>query len=101
MEKLGQVPTVKEKIDTASRTVIAALHKLVFEGDGDRNYRRRLREFNGSKFNDDSPEFRARVQYAVNFTIGDLISICNVLGIEYTGNAEQLREKIVRASNVR
>lgn len=76
--------------------MIAALHKLFFEEDGDRNNRRRLREFNGFKFNDDSLKFRAKVQYAVSFTIGDLISICNVLGIEYTGNAGQLKEKIVR-----
>lgn len=33
----------------------------------------------------------------MGFSIGDLISICNVLDIAYTGNAEQLRERIVRA----
>lgn len=97
MEKLGQIPTIKQKIDAASRAVIVVMHKFIFEEDGDRNNRRRLREFRGFEFNDDSPEFRAKLQYAVGFSIGDLISICNVLGIAYTGNAEQLRERIVRA----
>lgn len=97
MEKLGQIPTIKQKIGTASRTVIVAMHKFIFGEDGDRNNRRRLREFRGFEFNDDAPEFRAKLQYAVGFSIGDLISICNVLGIVYTGNAEQLRERIVRA----
>lgn len=97
MEKLGQITTIKQKIDAASRAVIVVMHKFIFEEDGDRNNRRRLREFRGFEFNDDSPEFRAKLQYAVGFSIGDLISICNVLGIAYTGNAEQLRERIVRA----
>lgn len=97
MEKLGQIPAIKQKIDTASRAIIVVMHKFIFEGDGDRNNRRRLREFRGFEFNDNSPEFRAKLQYAVGFSIGDLISICNVLGIAYTGNAEQLRERIVRA----
>lgn len=40
---------------------------------------------------------RAKLQHIESFPIGNLISICNVLGIAYTGNAEQLRERIVRA----
>lgn len=57
MEKLGQIPTIKQKIDAASRAVIVVMHKFIFEEDGDRNNRRRLREFRGFEFNDDSPEF--------------------------------------------
>ncbi|XP_029162923.1 protein DEK-like, partial [Nylanderia fulva] len=97
MEELGQISAIKQKIAAASRAVIVVMHKFIFEEDGDRNNRRRLREFRGFEFNDDSAEFRAKLQYAVRFSIGDLISICNVLGIAYTGNAEQLRERIVRA----
>ncbi|XP_070526694.1 protein DEK-like [Cardiocondyla obscurior] len=97
MGKLGQVPAIKRKIGTASKTVVIAMHRLIFEEDGDRNNRRRLREFEGFQFRGDSPEFAAKMQYAVRFTIGDLISICNVLGIEYAENAEQLRERILRA----
>jgi len=70
-----------------------AIHKLIFEEEGDRSNRRRLREFRGFRFGDVSLEFRAKLQYAVGFTIGNLISICNVLGITYTGNAKQLRRE--------
>ncbi|XP_025992246.2 uncharacterized protein LOC113004129 [Solenopsis invicta] len=97
MEQLGQIPTIKQKIATASRAVIVVMHKFIFEEDGDRNNRRRLREFRGFEFSDDSAEFRAKLQYAMRFSIGDLISICNILDIAYNGNAEQLRERIVRA----
>ena len=97
MEKLGQIQAIRQKINTASRAVIEVLHKFIFEEDGDRNNRRRLREFRGFEFSDDSLDFRTKLQYAVRFSIGDLITICNVLGIMYTGNAEQLRERIVRA----
>lgn len=97
MAKLGQISAVNKKISTASKTVIVAMHKLIFEQDGDRNNRKRLREFDGFKFKDDSPEFAVKMQYAVRFTIGDLISICNILCLDYAGNAEQLRERILRA----
>lgn len=42
------------------------MHKLI-EEDGDRNNRRRLRKFDGFKFDDNSPEFRAKLQFAVGF----------------------------------
>lgn len=97
MENLGQISEVRQKIATASKAVIIALHKLIFEQEGDRNNRRRLREFAGFGFSDNSSEFRAKLQHTESFSIGDLISICNVLGIAYAGNAEQLRQRIVRA----
>lgn len=97
MGKLGEVSAINQKIDTASKTIIAAMHRLIFEEYGDRNNRRRLREFDGFVFKDDTPEFQAKLQYVARFPIGDLISICNVLGIAYTGNAEELRGRIVRA----
>jgi len=90
------ISAIKQKINAASRAVIVAMHKLIFKEERDRNNRLRLCEFRGFEFNDVSPEFRAKLQYVVSFTIGDLISICNVLGIVYMGNAEQLRERIVR-----
>jgi hypothetical protein len=95
MEELGQIATIKQKIAAASQAVIVVVHRFIFEEDEDRNNRRRLREFCGFEFNNDSVEFRAKLPYAVKFSIGNLISICNVLGIVYTGNAEQLRERIV------
>lgn len=37
------------------------MHNFIFEENGDRNNRRRLREFRGFEFNDDSPEFKDKL----------------------------------------
>lgn len=78
-----------------TRPEILALHRLLFEEDGDRCNRQRLHEFTGFVFGIDSEEYRAKIDYAVRLGIGDLISIYNVLGLDYTGNKEQLRERII------
>lgn len=95
MENLSQIVHIKKKLKTASKPVILALHRIVFQQDGDRGNRQRLREFQGFDFDIDFDEFRAKMDYAVTLGIGDLISICNVLGLEYVGTKEQLREKII------
>lgn len=97
METLGQIQRVADKIKTSSRPAVYALYKLVFEEDGNRNSRKRLREFTGFHFNDASPEFRAKFEYSAVFSIGDLTSMCNILGLNYTGTKEDLRQKIIRA----
>jgi len=84
----------KTEDQSASRAVMA-MHELIFEKEEDRS-NHRLREFRDFGFGDASPEFRAKLQCAVGFTIGNLISICNVLGIMYTGNAEQLQREVMR-----
>ena len=90
-----QIAHIKEKLKSASKAVILALHRLVFEKDGDRGNRQRLREFQGFQFSVDSEEFRNKLDYSVGLAIGDLILICNVLGLDYSGNKEQLRERII------
>lgn len=62
MGKLGEIPAINQNIATASKTIITAMHRLIFEEAEDRNNRRRSREFNGFVFNDDSPEFQASVR---------------------------------------
>lgn len=96
MENLAQIPTVKDKSKVAPRTAIMAMHRVVFEEDGDRNNRKRLREFPGCSFTDDSQEYREKLEYASRLSIGDLTSVCNILGLSYDGNKEQIRERIIR-----
>lgn len=72
-----------------------ALHKLVFEQDGDRGNRQRLREFRGFEFSENSEEFNNKLEYAARLSIADLTSICNVLGLDYTGDREALRIRII------
>ena len=37
------------------------------------------------------------MEYAGRFSVGDLISMCNVLGLDYNGDKEGLRQKIIRS----
>jgi len=97
MESLGQITSVRDKIRIASRPAIQALYKLIFEKDGDRTSRRKLREFSGFTFQDDSNEYRRKFEYSNTFNIGDLTSMCNVLGLSYVGTREDLRLRVVRA----
>ena len=70
MENLAQNPTIESKIKLASRAATVALHKLVFETEGDRRNRRRLREFTGFTFTEESAEYRNKVDYAGGFIDG-------------------------------
>ena len=97
MERLGQIPEVVAKIKTASRPIIQTLHKFIFEKEGDRKSRQNLRDFPGFSFTEDSMEFRKKMEFAGAFSIGDLTTICNMLGLEYIGTKEELRRKIIRA----
>lgn len=97
METLGQIESVANKIRTSSRPAVYALYRLVFEKDGDRTSRKQLRSFHGFNFNDASDEFRAKLEYSAGFSVGDLTSMCNILGLDYAGTKEELRQRIIRA----
>lgn len=97
METLGHIQSIADKIRTSSRPAIYALYRFVFEKDGDCTSRKQLRAFRGFDFDDTSEEFRAKLEYSTIFSIGDLTSMCNILGLDYTGTKEELRQKIIRA----
>lgn len=86
MENLAQIESVKNRLKTAPRKSIGALYNLIFEEDGDRKNRSKLLEFAGFNFNRNSDGYRAKVEYAARFSVSDLISICNILGLDYTGD---------------
>ena len=47
MTPLGDFECVREKLRTNSRAAVVVLHKFIFENEGDRGNRQRLREFEG------------------------------------------------------
>ncbi|XP_046865867.1 uncharacterized protein LOC124459976 [Drosophila willistoni] len=64
---------------------IRALHKFIYESEGDRNNRKRIREFSGFDYDEAKAKYKAKAEYVRrNLTNGDLVSICNVLGIKYS-----------------
>ncbi|XP_076548116.1 uncharacterized protein LOC143306050 [Osmia lignaria lignaria] len=97
MENLEQIATVGRKISTASAASIKALHRFIFNSDGDRSNRKRLREFPGFPFKDGSTEHVAKLTEANALTFGDLVSCCNILGLDYRGSREELIQKVCNA----
>lgn len=98
MENLAQIEPIRQKIKTASTTAVRALHKFIFEEEGDRGNRQRLREFRGFKFREGAgTEYVNKLEYGRRLTIGDLISCCNLLGLEYDGNKEELIVRICKS----
>ena len=97
MENLAQIETIRQHLGTASRKSVGSLYNLIFEEGGDRKNRSKLREFAGLEFEADSDEFRSKLDYSARFSVGDLISICKILGLDYTGDKEQLRQKIINS----
>ncbi|KAH0812197.1 hypothetical protein GEV33_010594 [Tenebrio molitor] len=95
IENLGQIAFIADNIKKAPKKIIQVLHQIVFEQLGDRDNRKRLREFNGFKFGDSSPEHSAKIVYiTANFGVADLVSVANILSIDYYGDIETLTERI-------
>lgn len=95
MEKLEQIKVIASNLKTGSTKAIKTLHKLVFEREGDRSNRKRLREFEGFTFASGSEEYKTKLMYAdTNLGWGDLVSICNVLAIDYSGTKKELSQRI-------
>lgn len=97
MERLEQIESIRLKLKIASRQAVYALYRLIFEKDGDRSSRKQLRQFPGFPFQADSAEYREKMTYAGQFSTGDLTAMCNVLGLDYQGTKEELRESILRS----
>jgi len=95
MERLDQIGTIRSNLKTSSKKAIKALHKLIFEQEGDRGNRKRLREFQGFPFAIDSDEYKVKIAYAeANLSWADLVAVCNVLAIEYAGTKRELTQRI-------
>lgn len=95
MANLAQFEPIKQKIRMASTTATTALHRFIFEEEGDRKNRQRLRDFRGFTFQKDTPEYIQKLEFTRRLTIGDLISCCNILGLEYDGSKEEIITRIL------
>lgn len=73
------------------------LYRLTFEKNGDRTSRKQLRAFHGFDFDDTLEAFRAKLAYSTVFSLTDLMLMCDILGLDPTGNKEKMQQKIIRA----
>jgi len=51
----------------------------------------------GFDFDDASDKFREKLEYATTFSIGDLTSMCNILGLDYIGAKKELQRRVIQA----
>ena len=84
MYTLGDFDIIRNNLSTVKRAVALALHKFVFQYEGDRSNRQRLRRFEGFDFDEDDDEYKLKTDYVKqNLSTADLVSICNVLCLNY------------------
>ncbi|KYQ57151.1 hypothetical protein ALC60_03897 [Trachymyrmex zeteki] len=86
MERLEQIKVIANNLKTGPTKAVRALHKLVFEREGDRGNRKRLREFGGFAFASGSDD--------AHLGWGDLVAICNILAVDYAGTKKELSQRI-------
>ncbi|XP_065355311.1 uncharacterized protein LOC135949685 [Calliphora vicina] len=84
MSALGDFVDIKHNVANAKRMAIVAMHKLIFEEDGDRGNRQRVRQFTGFDFKEHDVEYEQKRKYVEeNLSDADLVAVCNVLGLGY------------------
>lgn len=96
MTRLGDIDKVNQNIGAASVKAIQTLHKLIFEFDiVDRKNRKRLREFSGFTIEPDSDDSLRKQKFiAEEFDEAGLITVANILSIDYAGPKNALAERI-------
>jgi len=52
-------------------------------------------DFSDYDFDDASDKFREKLEYVTTFSIGDLTSMCNILGLDYIGAKEELQRRVL------
>lgn len=101
MTTLGNIDKVKDNITTARLNAVKALHVVAYGSEAQpRLIRRRLREFSGFGLEKDSNEYKERVN-GVKEAIddSDLVSICNILDLDYKGTTEDLVDRVCSFMN--
>lgn len=93
MQTLNDIPRVAKSLKTGSTGHIKLLHKFIFGSDEGRQNRARLRAFTGFTAED----LNNKTKFYDGFSLKELISICNLLKIEFSTEIESCREAIFEA----
>lgn len=89
--KLNDFTELEVALKKEKSSKIKNLHKLIHGHFGDRNNRRRLRDFESFDFEINSTEFNENVlKTKTEFSLSELISICDVLCISSEGVIDEL-----------
>jgi len=84
MSSLADFDCVLQALRSEKKKNVDLLHMFVYENDGDRHNRKRLRGFDGFDFLEADELFNQKVSYvAQNLSNSDLAIICNILGLRH------------------
>lgn len=87
MLKLADFESVNRNLKSSKKSIVCKLHLLLFQNEGDRNNRKRIREFSG--FNLSEREFQEKLKDArTKFDLVDLICVCNLLDLKMEGHED-------------
>ncbi|GFY03656.1 retrovirus-related Pol polyprotein from transposon 17.6 [Trichonephila clavipes] len=86
MSTLNDYPKISQSLKSSSTNNIKILHRLIFGESSDRKNRSRLREFSG--FPTDFNVEETKTKIIKEFTLKELIAVCNLLHLEFTTELE-------------
>ncbi|CAL1286258.1 unnamed protein product, partial [Larinioides sclopetarius] len=87
---------MKAAIASERTSKIQCLHKLLFDHDGDRQNRNRIREFSGFDFQPNDKDFKDKAkQLEEKFSLNELITISNVLLINNNGTKKEIVQRLL------
>uniref|UniRef100_T1H9C0 CCHC-type domain-containing protein n=1 Tax=Rhodnius prolixus TaxID=13249 RepID=T1H9C0_RHOPR len=83
MSKLGDYQAIAANISNAALSTIVSFHKFIFSEEGNRNKRKRIKEFTGFNFLKDSESYKDKFSWIKeNLKISELYKICALLNLE-------------------
>lgn len=95
IENLSQIQAIRLRIKYSRTPVIVALHKFIFEEEGDYTQKHRIRNFKGFACEERVPNRKEKFEYVnEKLTETDLINCCKILGLEQEGTKKKIFNRI-------
>ncbi|CAL1271215.1 unnamed protein product [Larinioides sclopetarius] len=96
MKTLNDIKEISIALKNCRVEKIRILHKFIFDSDGDRLNRKRIRNFPGFGFETGSDEFKKKLQISNDtFSLNELITVCNILNIPFDGDKPEVVKRIL------
>ncbi|GBM05316.1 hypothetical protein AVEN_46859-1 [Araneus ventricosus] len=94
--KLIDIPELKAAIASERTSKIRYLHQLLFDFDGDRQNRNRIREFSGFDFQPNDKDFNKKAKVIEEkLSLNELITISNLLLINNEGTKKEIVQRLL------
>ena len=96
MTSLGNIQKIEYNITNSKLKAVKALHVVAYGEEAQpRLVRKRLREFSGFGFEKNSDDYNQKIcDVKEQVDAADLVSICNILNLQYEGTSDILVDRI-------